>query len=149
MDTDLSLFTALVNIVTVNPQRYSEADYRLDNNSRDETSSISEEEHEKKESRFGVLLLSLGLMINIVQESDKVKELVLTSSLANEIKNIFEELIAREVTPQPTRFLHPGTGKSCVRLLGSPARSSHYSLSVWENDYCPRGDQTMGRASFG
>lgn len=63
----------------------------------DDSSSTQEEEHEKKESRFELLLLSLGLMINFVQESDKVKDLVLSAPLAADIKRIFEKLIARKV----------------------------------------------------
>jgi len=95
----MSLSTALVNVITANPQRYTDVDYRSDNASHGESSTINEEEHEKKESRFEVMLLSLGLMINFVQESEKVKDLVLPSPLATQIRNAFEKLISREVIP--------------------------------------------------
>jgi hypothetical protein len=38
-------------------------------------------------------------MINFVQESEKVKDIVLGTNLATDIKNIFEILIARDVSP--------------------------------------------------
>ena len=91
--------TILTNIITTDPQRFSDADYRNDPTSNDDISSNYEQEHEKRESRFEVLLLSLGLMINFVQESDQVKDSVLKSPLSSDIKKIFEKLISREVFP--------------------------------------------------
>jgi hypothetical protein len=86
-----------VKVITSDPQRYCDADYPQDTTSVDGSTSTQEEEHEKKESRFEILLLSLGLMINFVQESDNVKGLVLSAPLATDIKRIFEKLLAREV----------------------------------------------------
>lgn len=99
MNPDTTLSTILTKIITTDPLRFSDADYRNDATSHDDISSNHEEEHEKRESRFEVLLLSLGLMINFVQESDKVKDSVLKSPLSNDIKKIFEKLISREVIP--------------------------------------------------
>ena len=89
----------MTNIITTDPQRFSDADYRNDPTPQDDISSNYEEEQEKRESRFEVLLLSLGLMINFVQESDKVKDSVLKSPLSSDIKKVFEKLISREVLP--------------------------------------------------
>jgi hypothetical protein len=99
LNKDLSLATLLTNVITSDSQRYCDAEYPHDTGSVDDTSSIQEEEHEKKESRFELLLLSLGLMINFVQESDMVKDMVLSSSIATNIKDIFERLIEKEVSP--------------------------------------------------
>src|SRR5271154_5256926 len=101
LNTDTSLSTILTKVITADTQRYSDTDYRNDINSSDDISSTHEEEHEKRESRFEVLLLSLGLMINFVQESDKVKDLVLKTHLSNNIKRVFEKLIALDVFLQP------------------------------------------------
>lgn len=60
------------------------------------------EEQEKGEARFELLILSLGLMINFVQESEEVKDSVLGTSLATDIKDIFETLIARDVPALPS-----------------------------------------------
>jgi hypothetical protein len=95
--TDLTLPTVLAQIITSDPQRYCDAEYHKDTISVDDSSSTHEEEHEKKESRFELLLLSLGLMINFVQESDKVKDLILAGPFAIDIKYVFEKLVAREV----------------------------------------------------
>lgn len=97
MNLDASLLTILINVITADPQRYSDSDHRHDMASNDDMSSNHEAEHEKRESRFEVLLLSLGLMINFIQESDHVKNLVLTSTLSSDIKRVFEELISRKV----------------------------------------------------
>jgi hypothetical protein len=99
LNNDITLATNLAKVITADPKRYTDADYRPDTTSHDDRSSINEEEHEKRESRFEVLLLSLGLMINFVQESDQVKEMILSSSLGNDIKRVFEKLISREVFP--------------------------------------------------
>ena len=96
LNPDISLSTILTQIITSDPQRYSNADYCNDVKSND-GASLNEEEHEKKESWFEVLILSLGLMINFVQESDKVKDMVIKSKLGDNIKEIFEKLILREV----------------------------------------------------
>jgi len=106
LNTDTSLSTILTKVITADTQRYSDTDYRNDINSSDDISSTHEEEHEKRESRFEVLLLSLGLMINFVQESDKVKDLVLKTHLSNDIKRIFEKLITREVIPYSLSNVH-------------------------------------------
>jgi hypothetical protein len=99
LSTDISLATILANVITADAKRYTDADYRPDTTSHDDGSSINEEDHEKRESRFEILLLSLGLMINFVQESDQVKDMILTSPLANNIKRVFEKLIALDVFP--------------------------------------------------
>jgi hypothetical protein len=104
LNPDISLTTILANVITADAKRYTDADYRPDTTSHDDGSSINEEEHEKRESRFEVLLLSLGLMINFVQESDQVKDMILTSPLANNIKRVFEKLIALDVLPH-SKFL--------------------------------------------
>ena len=96
LNTDTMLSTILTKIITTDPLRFSNTDYRNDMTSNDDISYNHEEEQEKRESRFEVLLLSLGLMINFVQESDKVKDLVLKSPLSNDIKKIFEKLISLE-----------------------------------------------------
>jgi hypothetical protein len=101
LSTDISLATILANVITADAKRYTDADYRPDTTSHDDGSSINEEEHEKRESRFEILLLSLGLMINFVQESDQVKDMILTSPLANNVKRVFEKLIALDVFPHP------------------------------------------------
>src|SRR5271156_3310419 len=93
LSTNISLATILGNVITGDAKRYSDADYRPDTTSHDDGSSINEEEHEKRESRFEVLLLSLGLMINFVQESDQVKDMILESHLSDDVKRIFEKLI--------------------------------------------------------
>ena len=104
LSTDISLATILANVITADAKRYTDADYRPDTTSHDDGSSINEEDHEKRESRFEILLLSLGLMINFVQESDQVKDMILTSPLANNIKRVFEKLIALDVFLQ-SQFL--------------------------------------------
>jgi hypothetical protein len=96
LNTDTKLSTILTKIITIDPLRFSDTDYRNDMTSSDDISYNHEEEQEKRESRFEVLVLSLGLMINFVQESDKVKDLVLKSPLSNDIKKIFEKLISLE-----------------------------------------------------
>src|SRR5271169_1030699 len=101
LNYDIALTSILTKAVTADPKRYTDADYHLDTMSHDDGSSINEEEHEKRESRFEVLLLSLGLMINFVQESDQVKDMILSSPLANDIKRVFEKLIALDVFPHP------------------------------------------------
>ena len=101
MNTDMSLSTILTNKITKDTHCYSDTDFRRDTASNDDMSSNHEEEHEKRESRFEVLLLSLGLMINFVQESDRVKDIILTSSLSSDIKAVFDKLISREVFPTP------------------------------------------------
>lgn len=102
LNTDFLLSTLLTRVITADPQRYRDAEYPENAGSVDDTSSSHNEDHEKKESRFELHLLCLGLMINFVQESDKVKELVLSSPLAVDIKNVFEKLVAREVYPLDT-----------------------------------------------
>src|SRR5438046_2464281 len=69
LNVDTSLATILTNVITADCKRFSDTDYRSNTTSRDAASSPNpEEENEKRESRFEVLLLSLGLMINFVQE---------------------------------------------------------------------------------
>lgn len=102
LNNDISLATILTKVITADPKRYTDADYRSDTTSHDDGSSINEEEHEKRESRFEVLLLSLGLMINFVQESDQVKDMILSSPLANDVKRVFEKLMSREVFCSPS-----------------------------------------------
>jgi len=97
MNSDASLLTILTNVIAADPQRYSDSDHQHDMVSNADMSPNHEAEHEKKESRFELLLLSLGLMINFIQESDSVKNLVLTSTLSNDIKKAFEKLISRKV----------------------------------------------------
>jgi hypothetical protein len=97
LNTDLSLSTLLVSIIASDLQRYSDSDYH-DTASKDGSSSSQEEDQERKESRFELLLLSLGLMINFIQESETVKDQVLSTRLGTDIKDVFESLVAREVT---------------------------------------------------
>ena len=104
LNTDTSLSNILTRVITENPERYFDEDYRSDRTSHLESSSISEEQ-EIKESRFEVLLLCLGLMINFVQESDKVKDIILASPLAGSIKTVFENLISRDVSSCSKVFL--------------------------------------------
>jgi hypothetical protein len=95
LNTHLSLSTMLVKVIASDLQRYSDSDYH-DTASKDGSIS-SHEFQEIKESKFELLLLSLGLMINFIQESETVKDLVLSTHLGNDIKNVFEKLIDREV----------------------------------------------------
>jgi hypothetical protein len=96
LNTDLSLSTLLVKIIASDLQRYSDSDYH-DTTSKDGSSFSQEDDQERKESRFELLLLSLGLMINFIQESETVKDRVLSTRLGTDIKDVFESLIAREV----------------------------------------------------
>jgi len=95
LNKDDSLISLLTNIITADPGRYAEAYYRNEAQSDDDNSST--EEHELRESKFELVLLSLGLMINFVQESQNLKDLVLSMSSATDIKNTFEKLISRDV----------------------------------------------------
>ena len=95
LNPDDSLIGLLTKVVTSDPGRYAEAYYRNEAQSDDDNSST--EEHELRESKFELVLLSLGLMINFVQESESLKNLVLSTSSATDIKNTFEKLISREV----------------------------------------------------
>ena len=95
LNKDDSLISLLTNIITADPRRYAEAYYRNEAQSDDDNSST--EEHELRESKFELVLLSLGLMINFVQESQNLKNLVLSTSSATNIKNTFEKLISRDV----------------------------------------------------
>jgi hypothetical protein len=97
---DMELPTLLAGIITSDPQRYSDADYRRNSKSdSDHLSATHESDHEQRESHFEVLLLSLGLMINFVQESDSTKDLVLSSPIPTSILHIFEKLLSRDVYP--------------------------------------------------
>ena len=117
LNTDISLATILATVITADAKRYTDADYRPDTTSHDDGSSINEEDHEKRESRFEILLLSLGLMINFIQESDLVKERVLSTPLANDIKTVFETLINRDVPPLPPRPPSSLSPRISVQLL--------------------------------
>ena len=97
LNKDLSLSTLLAKTITSNPKHYSDADHSPA--SKSTNPAIAKEDHEKAESRFELLLLSLGLMINFVQESDLVKDLILSHPLADDIKTIFETLITGDVFP--------------------------------------------------
>jgi hypothetical protein len=102
---DLSLAKLLVNTITSNPQHYSDADHHHHSRTAPKDSpTLAREEQEKPESRFELLLLSLGLMINFIQESDLVKDRILSTPLANDIKTVFETLITRDVPPLPPQF---------------------------------------------
>jgi Wings apart-like protein regulation of heterochromatin len=94
LNYDTSLMTVLTNIITANPDRYSDSYYHH--------SSI-DSSTEPHESEFDLVLLSLGLMINFAQESDKVKESLLATPLANSITSTFENLIAKDVPPLAPR----------------------------------------------
>jgi hypothetical protein len=94
LNKDLSLSSLLSKTITSTPQLYVDADHH----SKNGTATNVKGEQEKGEARFELLVLSLGLMINFVQESEKVKDIVLGMNLATDIKNIFETLIARDVS---------------------------------------------------
>jgi hypothetical protein len=101
LNKDLSLPSLLCKTITSNPQLYVDADHH----SKSGPVANVKEEQEKGESRFELLVLSLGLMINFVQESQEVKDIVLGTNLANDIKDIFETLISRDVPPYYPRFV--------------------------------------------
>jgi hypothetical protein len=90
---DTPILPTLTNIIRSEPQRYYDTDFQHESN------KDMSEELTTRESRFELLLLSLGLMINFVQESDKLKTMVLTSDLSNNLKTIFQDLISRDVIP--------------------------------------------------
>jgi hypothetical protein len=96
LSKDLKLATALTNVITAAPEQFSDA-YQEKNDSLLMSSVAEPGENNFKESRFDLLLLSLGLLINFVQESTKVKEMLLSATLADEIKGTFEKLISRDV----------------------------------------------------
>lgn len=92
LNKDLSLPSLLCKTITSTPQLYVDADHHSKNGP---AANLKEEQ----EMRFELLVLSLGLMINFVQESEEVKDIILGTSLATDIKDIFETLIARDVSP--------------------------------------------------
>jgi hypothetical protein len=98
LNPDTSLSTILTQIITSDSQRYSDAYYHNDAKANDDV-TLNDDDNEKKESQFEVLLLCIGLMINFIQESDKVKDMVIEAKLADNIRKIFEKLILREVYP--------------------------------------------------
>lgn len=127
LNKDLSLSTLLAKTITSNPKHYSDADHSPA--SKSTNPAIAKEDHEKAESRFELLLLSLGLMINFVQESDLVKDLILSHPLADDIKTIFETLITGDVVPYIRCLcLQVGTSESCVGISCVITRASDYSF---------------------
>lgn len=115
---DLDLPELLAGIITSDPQRYSDTDYRRNSKSHsDHLSATHEADHEHRESRFEVLLLSLGLMINFVQESDATKDLVLTSRIPTSILHIFEKLLSRDVPPRNPLFCGADFGRNLQIML--------------------------------
>jgi Wings apart-like protein regulation of heterochromatin len=96
LDTDLTLSTELTKIVTADSRHYvNQEPYR------DGQADHSDGDAEKKESRFELLILTLGLMINFVQESQAVKNAILASPQASQIKIVFEKLMASDVNLKP------------------------------------------------
>ena len=82
----------LVDVITKHPERYYDKDYEKDSNSI----KSSDDDNELRESRFELLLLGLGLMINLVQESNYLKKTV-QSNYGEEVEKIFETLITHDV----------------------------------------------------
>jgi hypothetical protein len=91
LNGDKSLIVLLTKIITTYPERYSDAFFHQGGEMNDE--SLSDEHG----ALFELLLLSLGLMINFAQESDTVKELILSTSAGKEIRFAFEDLVAKDV----------------------------------------------------
>jgi len=130
LNRDTSLVTALTDIITTDPEHYSHA-YHQEKDAQTVASAEDAPEQEEREANFDLLLLSLGLMINFVQESGKVKEMVLSTDLPGQINLLFEKLIARDVRLRPA-FLTSGICKSCAGIFGSSPRTSYHSHSEWK-----------------
>jgi hypothetical protein len=148
LNTDLSLSTLLVRIIASDLQRYSESDYH-DTASKDGSFSSHEDDQERKESRFELLLLSLGLMINFIQESETVKDQVLSTRLGTDIKDVFESLVAREVTLPYYSDLSVGTSEPRPGILGAIICPLDYSITQWEDGRYGESDQSVGGALTG
>lgn len=99
LNQDLSLSTILTKLVTVDVEQYSHEHIHQEKGDRADISSDEEEELAKTESDFELLLLSLGLMINFIQESEKVKDMILSTELAMDIRTTFETLVHKDVFP--------------------------------------------------
>ena len=97
LNKDLALAKSLTEVITADPEHYSHAYHHEEREAQTVRSAEDEQEQEMKESKFDLLLLCLGLMINFVQESVKVKEMFVASELSVEIRAIFEKLIAKDV----------------------------------------------------
>jgi len=135
LNKDLSLSTLLAKTITSNPKHYSDADHS--STSKSTNPAIAKEDQEKAESRFELLLLSLGLMINFVQESELVKDLILSHPLADDIKTIFETLINGDVFPSIRCLcLQVGTSESCVGVSCVITRAFDYSLKDGKEGRC-------------
>jgi hypothetical protein len=148
LNADLSLSTLLVRIIASDLQRYSDSDYH-DTASKDGSSSSQEDDQERKESRFELLLLSLGLMINFIQESETVKDQVLSTRLGTDIKDVFESLVAREVTLVYYPGLSVGISEPRSGILGAIICPLDYSITQWEDGRCGESDQSVGGALTG
>ena len=154
LDPDLELSTILASVIASDPQRYSNADYRRESDSdSDHLPSAHEAKHEERESRFEVLLLSLGLMINFVQESDTVKDLILSSPIPNGIIHIFEKLVCRDVIHQslPSIVSHRvlGTCQSCFGIPRFITCPFNDPLSRRQGHFCKVGYEGKGRETVG
>jgi hypothetical protein len=144
----MELPTLLAGIITSHPQRYSDADYRRNSKSdSDHLSATHEADHEQRESHFEVLLLSLGLMINFVQESDSTKELVLSSPIPTSILHIFEKLLSRDVSPPPSFFDRADFGGTCKSCFGIPrftTRTSDAPVALGKSRVNVTGYEELG-----
>ena len=97
LDKDSILSIALARLVTSDPQKYCDGEVVENSTSDRHSPSSVNDDQGRKEFQFEILLLSLGLLINFVQESTEVKDKILASSVATDIKNLFENLMTRKV----------------------------------------------------
>jgi hypothetical protein len=88
-------------------------------------------------------------MINFIQESETVKDQVLSTRLGTDIKDVFESLVAREVTLPYYSDLSVGTSEPRAGILGAIICPLDYSITQWEDGRHGESDQSVGGALTG
>jgi hypothetical protein len=98
-------------------------------------------------------------MINFIQESDTIKDFILSSTISNDIKRIFEKLVSRDVTSPhkhtpSSKALNVltvclGTCESCLGIPGFTARPLDDPLALWKKPFDKGGYQGIGREVIG
>jgi Wings apart-like protein regulation of heterochromatin len=140
LNEETNIAKILVDIITQHPDRYYEHDIE-----KDSIKDSSEEDNELRESRFELLLLGLGLMINLVQESARVHDLIRTTH-GHKIETIFDFLTSKEVYSHPTTLIL-GTRKSCIRLSRTFTRPFNRPSSKWKRHASAKEYKRMGKTS--
>ena len=141
LNSDGFLSAELTKVITADTKNYTNTDHLYGDEGMTE---IQDGGNEKREARFELLLLTLGLMINFVQESNQVKESVIASSQASSILSTFEQLRSKKVSDSANRAHNLGTRKPRPWLPSSPRCSLTHQTTKRERCNGRQRNQAMG-----